>query len=265
MKIFELDSLSAGYGGRPVLKGITLALEHGQFAAVIGPNGSGKSTLLRVLTRQIPPMEGTLRFRGTPAGTITAPAFAREVAAVPQFMENILPFTVLDFLKFGRFPHQKFWEPGNAADRKAVERALDLTGLSPLREKRLTELSGGERQLVFIARALVQSSGVILLDEPVSHLDIRHSIGIMDILHNLNRSGTTVIMVLHDINLAADYATRVIGLREGGVFMDGPPREVITYQRIEALFDTQCLVYENPITKRPYTFTVPGHILKERK
>ena len=160
----------------------------------------------------------------------------------------------------GRFPYQKSWEIETKEDKKVVQYALEITDIKYLAERPLTELSGGERQLVSIAQALVQSMNVMLLDEPISHLDIKHAIQIMDILHNLSMNGTTVITVLHDINIASDYCSRVIGVKNGNIFLDGGPQEVVTYDMIEELFDTQCVVFENPMTKKPYTFPVPGYL-----
>ncbi len=262
MSLFTLQDITAGYGRTRVLTGIDLTLGRGEFTGIIGPNGAGKSTLLKILARIIRPQSGTVLLNDAPLGEYSSRAFAREVSVVQQFMENLLPFTVYEFIRMGRFPHQRLLETESGHDRDVVESSFTATGIPHLRDRLLTELSGGERQLVFIARALAQECAVIILDEPVSHLDIHHALRIMDILHNLNGKGTTIITVLHDINMASDYCSRIIALKDGKIFSDGPPAEIVTYGMIESLFDTVCVVFENPMTKNPYTFPVPGYIRK---
>jgi len=257
--LFEMRGVRAGYGADDVLKGVDLSLAEGEMTAIIGPNGAGKSTLLKTMSGAIAPSSGEALFRGRPVSSFGAAALARELALVHQLMENIPSFTVADFVQLGRFPYRKFWGENRPEDEARVSGALSAVGAAHLGSRVLTELSGGERQLVYVARALAQSERVIVLDEPVSHLDIRHAVRIMNVLYELNAAGTTIITVLHDINLASDYCSRIIALKDGAVFADGPPEEVIRYQVVEPLFDTVCVVFENPITKRPYTFPVPRH------
>ncbi len=257
--MFELKNISAGYAENIVLKDIDLIIKEGEFITILGPNGAGKSTLLKVLAGNIRPVSGSINYKGDALKHVFK-TFAQEVSVVHQFLENVLPFTVYDFIRLGRFPHQRTWELEKAGDKDIIENAIEITGISHLRERPLTELSGGERQLASIAQALAQSRKAILLDEPISHLDISHSIQIMDILHSLCESGTTIITVLHDINMASDYCKRILGIKEGGIFLDGTPKDIITYSLIEKLYDTQCVVFENPMTKKPYTFPVPGYL-----
>jgi iron complex transport system ATP-binding protein len=259
MKLVETQGVRAGYGGDDVLKGIDLSFAQGEMTAIIGPNGAGKSTLLKTLCGALAPSSGRVLFRGRPIGSIGVSALARELAVVHQLMENIPPFSVYEFVRLGRFPYRAFWSLDSPGDDARIDEALSAVGAAHLRDRSVTGLSGGERQLVYVARALAQSERVIILDEPVSHLDIRHAVGIMDVLHGLNDAGTTIITVLHDINLASDYCSRIIALKDGAVFADGGPDQVIRYQVVEPLFNTVCVVFENPITKRPYTFPVPRH------
>lgn len=257
--LFEVRDLHAGYGAGDVLKGVDLSFAEGEMTAIIGPNGAGKSTLLKTLCGAVVPSSGEVLFCGSPVHSLRAKALARELAVVYQLMENIPSFNVVDFVHLGRFPYRKPWGLSSPDDEERVDAALSAVGAAHLRERLLTGLSGGERQLVYVARALAQSERVIILDEPVSHLDIRHAVRIMDVLYGLNAAGTTIVTVLHDINLASDYCSRIIALKEGAVFADGTPGEVIRYQVVEPLFDTVCVVFENPITRRPYTFPVPRH------
>lgn len=260
MQVLTADSLRAGYGGTPVLHGLDLSIGEGEFAAIIGPNGSGKSTLVKCLTGFLKPLSGTVRFRGRTMESIPGRELARELAVVQQLVQEAPPFRVRDFVKMGRYPHRKFFEMESAADRESVARAAEMTGTEALLDTRLTELSGGERQLVYVARALAQGSRVVVLDEPVSHLDIAHAVRVMDVLREMHSRGATVITVLHDINLASEYAGRIIALKNGKIFADGAPREVVDYRTIEGLFDTVCIVRENPISGRPFTYPVPGHL-----
>ena len=264
MTLFSIKNLFAGYRSFTVLHDISISVESGEFISIIGPNGAGKSTLIKVLSNNIPHESGTVFFKGRDIKSIDRKIMAAEISVVHQSMENILPFTVYDFLLMGRFPHQGILDLETPDDIEAVEKSMSITGILHLRDRRLTKLSGGEKQLARIAQALSQSSSVIILDEPISHLDISHSIQIMDILYQLNQGGTTIITVLHDINLAAAYCSRIIGLKNGRVFFDGIPSEVVTYRNIEELFDTTCVVYENPMTGKPYVFPVPGYVKEKR-
>jgi iron complex transport system ATP-binding protein len=260
MKIFELQNMNAGYRTIPVLYDITLVINEGDFLGIIGPNGAGKSTLLKVLSDNITPTAGSIFFKGSAIGTYRRRALAQQIAVVHQSLENIPPFTVYDFLRLGRFPHQGLWEIESHEDRSSIEQAMAMTGILHLSDRKIGELSGGERQLVRIAQSLTQSREVIILDEPITFLDITHSIQIMDILYKLNQAGSTIITVLHDINTTSDYCSRIIGLKEGRIFVDGTPEDVLTYQNIEGLYDTVCVVYENPLTKKPQVFPVPEYV-----
>ncbi len=261
--IFRLEGVSAGYGKSLILHEISLTITKGDFVSIIGPNGAGKSTLVKLLTGDIPPRGGVIEFKGKRLAGYSRKKQASEMSVVHQFAENILPFRVYDFVRMGRFPHQKVWELESDLDRRLIVDALEITNVIKLKERTLAELSGGELQLVFIARALVQNREIIILDEPISHLDLRHSIDLMEVLHNLNSEGSTIISVLHDVNISSDYCSRIIGIKEGGVFMDGRPEEVINYQTIEALYDVVSIVRENPISGKPYVYSVPEYVRKK--
>ena len=260
MKIYQTRNLHAGYRLLTVLHAINISIAEGDFIDIIGPNGAGKSTLLMILSNTISPTEGQVYFKDRDLNSYRAKSLAKQISVVHQSLENILPFTVYDFLRMGRFPHQGIWEIETGEDQEIIRNAMELTKIAHLRERKLSELSGGERQLVRIAQSLAQSSDVILLDEPISHLDISHSIQIMDILYKLNRNGATIVTVLHDINIASDYCSRIIGIKSGRIFIDGTPSEVLTYENLEGLYDTVCVVYENPLTKKPQVFPVPEYV-----
>jgi iron complex transport system ATP-binding protein len=256
--ILDIRNMSAGYGGCPVLENITLEIKAGDFIAIMGPNGAGKSTLLKVMCGLLKPSRGELALRGGLLSRMGAMEIARRLSVVHQFAGTVMPYTVRDFAALGMFPRRD-----GAGGRRETDEALDMCDISGLADRSLAELSGGERQLAFIARALVQNRDLILLDEPVSHLDVNHVTRIMDILHRLNREGGTVITVLHDLNLAADYCGRIIALKDHGVFFDGAPSEVMRYDLIETLFGVVCVVRDNPISGRPFAYVVPEHLRKK--
>lgn len=258
MAILEARDVHAGYGGKEVLCGVNVAVERGEFVALIGPNGSGKSTLVKCLTGFLAPKEGMVLLEGKNIKSWKSRERARKLAVLHQEAGEPLPFLVRDFVELGRYPHHGLSGSSGDEDRKSVSRALTLTGIGLLESRKLTELSGGERQMVYLARALAQNPEIIVLDEPVSHLDIGHTVSIMDVLAALNASGVAVVTVLHDINLASDYADRIIALKDGMVFAQGTPAQVMDYRTVEKLFDTVCVVRNNPISGRPFVYPVPG-------
>ncbi len=262
MDLFTLRGVSAGYRERRVLNDISLSVREGEFAAIIGPNGAGKSTFIKLLGGHIHASEGEMLFTGTDYRKFGARELGRRFSMVHQSFENLIPFPVYEFVRFGRFPHQSLLEIETDEDSRIIRESLEMTDTWHLRERPVTELSGGELQLVFIAHSLAHNNRVLLLDEPVSHLDMKHAIQIMDILHNLNRKGSTVITVLHDINLASDYCGRIIGLKEGRLFVDDTPDRALKYGTIEELYGTLCVVTENPVTKKPAAFPVPEYAKK---
>jgi len=262
MNIFKIKGLYAGYRKFTVLKNINMEIADNDFISIIGPNGAGKSTFIKVLSRDILPSKGELLFKGKPLLQYKSQDIAREFSIVHQFKENVMPFSVYEFIRLGRFPHQKLFEIENDKDKESIEDAIAVTGISNLRNRILSELSGGELQLVFIAHSLAQNSNIIMLDEPVSHLDIKHSIQIMDILYDLNQKGSTIITILHDINLSSDYCSKIIGIKNGKIFSMGKPEDVIKYDLIEELYDTTCIITDNPLSGKPYAYPVPGYLQK---
>lgn len=260
MSVFELRSVTAGYGSVTVIRDLDLSVSEGEFISIIGPNGAGKSTLLRVLSGDIAPAQGAVLFDGRPLGEYRRRDMARRFSIVHQAIEVSAPFTVRGFIGLGRFPHQGALSVESDLDRERIEWAAETAGVGRLMERLITELSGGELQLVRIAHALAQNSRVLVLDEPVSHLDIRHAVMIMDLLWKLHREGATVLAVLHDINIASDYTDRVVGLKDGSIFFNGRPDDVLKYERVEALFGTGCIVMKNPTTGRPFVYPVPGYV-----
>ncbi|HLU37862.1 MAG TPA: ABC transporter ATP-binding protein [Planctomycetota bacterium] len=210
-----------------VLRGADLDLRAGEVVAFVGLNGAGKSTLLRALAGLLAPAEGTVLLDGRPLAARSRAECARAIAFVPQALAALPPATVRRFVLGGRYAHLDFWRTPRAADHAAVERALHAADILGLRDRPLAELSGGELQRAMFARALAQEAGVLLCDEPVAALDLPHQLGILDLLAGLAGEGCTVAFSTHDLNLAAQYADRVVVLHGGAIRAQGPPGEAL--------------------------------------
>lgn len=255
--VISAQNISAGYPGREVLKNITCEIESGEFIGIIGPNGAGKSTFIKVISGALAPLGGTVRVLGEDLRTIRTDQLARKMSVVHQAGENAVSYTVRDFAAMGLFPFTSFFSSLKMNSAGRVDEALELCGIGHLSKRPLAELSGGERQLASIARALVQNRELIILDEPVSHLDIKHVNRIMDILYRLNSEGSTVIAVLHDLNLAACYCGRIVAVKNGEVFFDGRTDEVVQGRNLEQLFGVECIVRKSPVSGRPFAYVIP--------
>lgn len=257
--ILQVDNISGGYGKEAVIKDVSFAVRKGEFVGIIGPNGSGKSTLLRLMSRVLSPQAGVIDFSGANISLMNLKEFACKVAFVPQETLINFSFSVDEIVLMGRIPHLKRLQSETRKDFSIVERALSLTDILPIREKGIDEISAGERQRVIIARGLAQEPILLFLDEPTSHLDIGHQVQILDLLKRLNRQDQlTIVMVLHDLNLASEYCSRIILLDQGRIFKDGTPDQVLTYQNIEAVYKTVVIVNRNPLSSRPYVVLVSG-------
>lgn len=244
--------LTAGHGRRTVVAPLTLDVEHGTVTVLVGPNGSGKSTLLMTLARVLRPQSGGVLLDGRVITSVPSVEVARRVAVLPQTAVAPPGATVRSLVEQGRYPQLGPWAMLRRRDDVALRRALALTGLEELADRRLAHLSGGERQRAWIAMALAQETGVLLLDEPTTYLDVRHQVDLMRLVEQLrDEQGMTVVMVLHDLNQAARHADRIVALREGRVVADGPPHEVVTPSVLHEVFDLAAVVVEDPVTGRP--------------
>ncbi|MDI6788763.1 MAG: heme ABC transporter ATP-binding protein [Planctomycetota bacterium] len=256
--MLKISNLSSGYTQKEVIKNISFEINNGEFVAIIGPNGSGKTTLFRTITKVIPAYQGQLLYKEKEIREWFINGLAREIAVVPQFLFLAFPFTVRDFVGVGRTPHLGRLESLSAYDKEVINQAMEITESESLAERSVTELSGGELQRVFLAQALAQEPKLLLLDEPTSHLDIGHQVEILHLLKKLNQEkGLTILIILHDLNLASDYSDRLVLLDNGRVYKIGTPYEVLTYQNIEAVYKTVVVVNENPVTKKPHILLVP--------
>jgi len=250
--MLRIESLTVGYGGAPVLRGLDLTVRPGEFVVVVGPNGSGKSTLVRALTRALSPAAGRILLDGRDLGRMRPREVARQLAVVAQETAVGFEFTVEEIVALGRTPHLRPLRGDTPRDREAVAEAMRQTGTAPLAGRLITALSGGEQQRVMVARALAQEPRLLVLDEPTAHLDIAYQVELLDLVRRLNRTqGLTVLAILHDLNLAALYADRVVMLKEGRCWADGAPAEVLTEANILAVYGSRVRVVRHPVTGAP--------------
>ncbi|MFD4404676.1 ABC transporter ATP-binding protein [Nocardia sp. NPDC058499] len=243
--------LRVGYGERTVLADLDVVVPDGSFTVIVGPNACGKSTLLRTLSRLLRPQHGAVLLDGRDVAGYSGKEFAREVGLLPQ--QSIAPdgITIIDLVARGRFPYQKLFRQWTEADQRAVDFALQVTRLTELSTRPVEALSGGQRQRVWIAMALAQQTPILLLDEPTTFLDLGHQIEVLDLCVDLNRRGTTLVAVLHDLNQAARYASHIIAMRDGEIVAVGPPRDIITAELVDRVFGVYAQVIDDPQTGTP--------------
>ena len=250
--ILAAEGLTLAYGERTIVEGLDLVVPPGRITAIVGANGCGKSTLLRALARLIPPREGRVVLDGKALQGRPTKEIARTLGLLPQSPIAPEGIAVTDLVGRGRHPHQKLLARWSAHDYDIVAGALAATGIADLAERAVDELSGGQRQRVWIAMALAQETDILLLDEPTTFLDVAHQIDVLDLLTDLNRDrGTTIVMVLHDINMAARYADHLFAVREGEIVASGAPSDVVTADLIRDVFDLDALVVGDPVSGTP--------------
>jgi iron complex transport system ATP-binding protein len=254
------NAITLAYGDRTVVKSLDLAVAPGRITAIVGANGCGKSTLLRALSRLLVPRSGAVVLDGHELHRLHAKQVARMLGLLPQ--NPIAPegIAVADLVGRGRHPHQRALAPWTRRDHEAVAEALEMTDTIDLADRAVDELSGGQRQRVWIAMALAQETDILLLDEPTSFLDVAHQIEVLDLLVDLNRTrGTTVVMVLHDLNLAARYADEMVAMHDGCIHAKGRPHEVITSDLVREVFGVDCEVIVDPLSGAPLVLPYGRH------
>ena len=251
-------NLSYSYGSRPVLKNLTFSVPKSDFFIIIGPNGSGKTTLMKVISGILKPQKGRLEILNRSIGHYNLKALARTIAFVPQMVTVDFPFTVIEMVLMGRSPYLGMLGLEHEKDMEIAKQAIAFTGVEHLTHRKLDQLSGGEQQRVFIARAICQEPDVILLDEPTASLDLAHQVRVMDLMEKLKvEKGVTVVMVSHDVNLAAMYGDQLLLLSNGQIVCQGLPDEVLTFQTLEEAYGCTLLVDESPLGKIPRITLVP--------
>jgi len=246
------EELTLSYGDRTIVEGLDLVIPPGSITAIVGANGCGKSTLLRALARLISPREGQVVLDGKALHGRPTKEIARTLGLLPQSPIAPEGIAVADLVGRGRHPHQKLLARWSAHDYDVVARSLAATGIEELADRSVDELSGGQRQRAWIAMALAQETDILLLDEPTTFLDVAHQVEVLDLLTDLNRErGTTIVMVLHDMNLAARYSDHLFALRAGRIVASGAPDDVMTSELIREVFDLDALVVPDPVSGSP--------------
>ncbi|MGP2442787.1 ABC transporter ATP-binding protein [Streptomyces sp. JW3] len=253
--------VTVAYDGVDVVHGAAVGLRPGEVTVLVGPNGSGKSTLLRTIARLQRPRDATLRIDGdTDALALTSREFSRYVALLTQGRPTPSGLTVRDVVEFGRYPYRGRWGRADPDGPAAVDRALALTGVSELAGRGADHLSGGQLQRVWLASCLAQETGVLLLDEPTTYLDLRYQVELLDLIRDLaDDHGIAVGVVLHDLDQAAAVADRVTLLEAGRIVADGPPEEVLTPDRLTAVYGIRIEVDTDPLTGRLRTRPIGRH------
>ncbi|MCF8027404.1 MAG: ABC transporter ATP-binding protein [Desulfobacteraceae bacterium] len=260
----SVTGVSAAYADQTVLKDVFFEVKKGECFILIGPNGSGKTTLMKIMAGLLRPVSGRVQILGRRLKSYGRRDLARRMAFVPQQVPMDFPFRVRDVVLFGRSPHLGTFGLESARDHALADQAMDFTGVARLADRRMDQLSGGERQRVFIARAICQEPELILLDEPTAALDISHQLRVMDLMEKMrNEKSITVIMVSHDVNLAAMYADTLMLLHQGKMIQWGPPDQVLTYETLEAAYGCPLLVDQSPLGPMPRVTPVPGRYIRE--
>lgn len=254
------EGLGLGYADRVVVEDLDLAVPPGRITVVVGANACGKSTVLKAMARLLPPRHGSVLLDGKAIHKLPTKDVARTLALLPQSPIAPEGIAVSDLVGRGRHPHHGMLSRWSAADDEAVARALEVTGTVDLADRAVDELSGGQRQRVWIAMVLAQQSDLLLLDEPTTFLDVTHQIEVLDLLTDLNRElGTTIVMVLHDLNLAARYADHLVAIRDGRLHSSGAPEDVLTEECVREVFGLASVVAPDPTTGKPMVLPLGRH------
>ncbi len=242
MATLEARGITAGYGRRAVISDLSLRVEEGSIVTLIGANGSGKSTIVKVMSRILAPSSGAVYLDGRALASLRSQQVARRLAILPQTHGRTDDVTVRQLVEYGRFPHRRGMR-ARQGDASAVKTAIEEARLSDVADRPLSRLSGGEQQRAWIAMTLAQEPEVLLLDEPITHLDIRFQFGVLDLVRRMNADrGITVLMVLHDLNLAARYSHRIVAVKDGLIVKDGAAREVLTADTLRVVFGIESRV-----------------------
>jgi iron complex transport system ATP-binding protein len=250
--VFKADALQVGYNERTVIEGLSVSIERGGITALVGPNGSGKSTLLKTLSRLLKPSGGVVYLDGKEITRMSTTTVAREIAILPQGPVAPAGLTVGELVEQGRYPHAGPLRMLRHQDYTAIAEALTLTDMERFAGRPLDSLSGGERQRAWIALALAQATSVLLLDEPTTFLDIGHQLEVLELVRRLNvERAMTIILVLHDLNQAARYSSRMITLQDGRIVADGAPVDVMTPSLLAEVFGVHAHIMTDPESKTP--------------
>ncbi|MEK4791609.1 ABC transporter ATP-binding protein [Bacillus sp. FSL K6-2971] len=252
MSAISTEALSLGYGETMIIDELNVSIPKGEITVFIGSNGCGKSTLLRSLARLMKPMGGSILLEGHSIAKLPTKEVAKQLAILPQGPEAPEGLTVHQLVKQGRYPYQNWLKQWSKQDEEAVNRALKSTKMEDLADRTVDSLSGGQRQRAWIAMTLAQETDIILLDEPTTYLDMTHQIEILDLLFDLNeKEQRTIVMVLHDLNLACRYAHHLVAIKDKTIYAEGRPETVINCDLVKNVFDMNCQVTTDPLFGTP--------------
>ncbi|KPL58956.1 ABC transporter ATP-binding protein [Rossellomorea vietnamensis] len=250
--VLQTKDLTLSYGERTIIDELNIDIPQGEISVFIGGNGCGKSTLLRSIARLLKPKQGAVLLDGEAISRLSTKEVARKMAILPQSPTAPEGLTVLQLVKQGRYPHQTWLKQWSQKDEEIVQDALKATKMEELKDRKVDELSGGQRQRAWIALTLAQDTDIILLDEPTTYLDMTHQIEILDLLFELNeKEQRTIVMVLHDLNLACRYAHNIVAIRDKQIYAQGKPEEVISCELVKNVFDMDCQVSRDPLFGTP--------------
>ncbi len=256
--VYSTKGLGHSFGSLEVLRGLDFRIKAGEILGIAGPNGSGKSTLLSLLSGYLKPSLGELSFRGAPLGNLTDKDRARQISHVSQNFSSTFPFTVRELVEMGRYPHATTGLFGRSPDDEgSISRAMDMAGITHLADREITRISGGELQRVFIAKAFATEPRVLLLDEPTASLDMKYQTTIMEKARDFTREkNRTAVAVLHDLNLASSYCDRILLLNKGEIAALGSPKDVLNYDLLKKVFDTEMYIGVLDHIERPFVIPI---------
>lgn len=262
MNRIKTDSLSIAYEENLIVENLDLTIPTGQITSIIGPNGCGKSTILKTLGRIMKKKSGMVYLDGADIASISTKEIAQKMAILPQTPTAPSGLTVRELVSYGRFPHQKGFGKLTSKDKEIIDWAIDVTKLAEFTHREIDNLSGGQRQRVWIAMALAQQTDLIFLDEPTTYLDMAHQLEVLELLANLNKTQKcTIVMVLHDLNLASRFSDYIVAVNQGKIKASGTPEEVITKQHLMDVFQIDATIVKEPINQKPICLTY--ELLKE--
>lgn len=261
----RIEHFSCGYGSKFCIQDVNFDIPQGEFTSIIGPNGAGKTTLFRGVSGMLPAEKGRVLIEGHDVADLSFKERARRIAIVNQTVEAG-SMSIEDYVLMGRLPHRlalQFFE--TKEDYEVAEECMELTGVWKKKDKPMNRLSGGEQQLAAIARALTQRTRILLLDEPTAHLDISHQMRVLNLIQRLNQeNGLTVLLIIHDLNLASEFSDRLVMLNEGELYTSGTPEEVLTFSHIEEVYHSVVVTSPNPVSGKPFIFPVSAKALSNR-